>query len=108
MIASAYQDRGYGTEAVNWALDWAFRVAGMHAVRLSCFSFNERAAKLYTSLGFVREGVKREAYYFDCRWYNRIMFSILDREWAARRGVVGGSERGRENGLGIGAGEKHG
>ncbi|ROW01297.1 hypothetical protein VMCG_05926 [Cytospora schulzeri] len=87
MIASAHQGEGYGTEAINWALDWAFRVAGMHAVRLSCFSFNERAVKLYQRLGFVREGVAREAYYFDGVWYNRILFSMLEREWAVVRGV---------------------
>lgn len=89
MLGSAHQGRGYGTEAIDWALDWAFRVAGMHAVRLSCFSFNERAARLYQRLGFVREGVAREAYYFDCKWYNRILFSILDREWATKRGLGG-------------------
>lgn len=87
MLGSAHQGRGYGTEAINWALDWAFRVAGMHAVRLSCFSFNERAARLYQRLGFVREGVARDAYFFDCKWYNRVLFSILDREWAAKRGL---------------------
>lgn len=87
MIASAHQGEGYGTEAINWAMDWAFRVAGMHAVRLSCFSFNDRAVKLYQRLGFVREGVAREAYSFDGIWYNRILFSILDREWAAIRGI---------------------
>ncbi|KUI69478.1 Spermidine N(1)-acetyltransferase [Cytospora mali] len=87
MIASAHQGEGYGTEAINWALDWAFRVAGMHAVRLSCFSFNDRAVKLYQRLGFVREGVTREAYYFDGVWYNRILFSMLDREWDTIRGI---------------------
>lgn len=89
MLASAYQGQGYGTEAINWALDWAFRVAAMHAVRLSCFSFNERAARLYRRLGFVQEGVAREAYWFDFRWYDRILFSLLDREWAVMRGLVG-------------------
>lgn len=87
MIGSAHQGKGYGSEAINWALDWAFRVAGMHAVRLSCFSFNERAARLYQRLGFVKEGITREAYYYDCKWYNRILLSILDREWAVKRGI---------------------
>lgn len=87
MVASAHQGEGYGTEAMNWALDWAFRVAGMHAVRLSCFSFNERAARLYQRLGFVKEGVTREVYYYDCQWYHRILFSMLDREWGLKRGV---------------------
>jgi RimJ/RimL family protein N-acetyltransferase len=31
-LATPYQGKGYGTEAITWALDWAFRVAGMHAV----------------------------------------------------------------------------
>ena len=31
-ISSEYQGEGYGTETINWALDWAFRVAGMHCV----------------------------------------------------------------------------
>lgn len=81
MVAAAHQGVGYGTEAIKWALGWAFRVAGVHAVRLSCFSFNERAVRLYQRLGFVKEGVEREAYYYDCQWYNRILFSMLDREW---------------------------
>jgi RimJ/RimL family protein N-acetyltransferase len=31
-ISTEYQGKGYGTEAIVWAVDWAFRVAGMHAV----------------------------------------------------------------------------
>lgn len=31
-ISTEYQEMGYGTEAITWAVDWAFRVAGMHAV----------------------------------------------------------------------------
>lgn len=89
VIAAPYQGVGYGTEAIDWALEWAFRVAGMHAVRLSCWSFNERALRLYARLGFVREGVAREAYYYDFQWYDRVSFSMLDREWAAKRCIGG-------------------
>ena len=32
MIYSPHQGKGYGTEAINWALDWAFKIAGMHSV----------------------------------------------------------------------------
>ena len=30
-IIPAYQGKGYGKEAISWALDWAFRIAGMHS-----------------------------------------------------------------------------
>ena len=86
-FAVAHQGKGYGTEAMNWAVDWAFRVAGMHSVRLICFSFNERAARLYERLGFVREGVSREVYFYDGKWHDHILFSMLEREWAALRAV---------------------
>lgn len=34
-IANAYQTRGYGGEAVNWALDWGFRHANLHRMALA-------------------------------------------------------------------------
>lgn len=80
-IKKQYQGKGYGKEAINWSLNWAFRVAGMHAFRLSCFSFNEGAVRLYERIGFVREGVNREAYFYDGEWYDRVMFSLLEKEW---------------------------
>ena len=33
-LANAYCDRGYGTEALRWALAWAFGKAGLHRVSL--------------------------------------------------------------------------
>jgi len=86
-FAVAHQGKGYGTEAMNWAVDWAFRVAGMHSVRLICFSFNERAARLYELLGFVREGVSREVFFYDGKWHDHIFFSMLEKEWTTLRVV---------------------
>lgn len=31
-VFSPHQGRGYGTEAISWGLDWAFRIAGLHSV----------------------------------------------------------------------------
>jgi RimJ/RimL family protein N-acetyltransferase len=90
-IATAYQGKGYGTEAINWALDWAFQVARMHAVRLVCFSFNEGAIRLYEKIGFVKEGLNRQAYYYNRQWHDRIFYSILDTEWEALRGLIPGN-----------------
>ncbi|KAK1761594.1 acyl-CoA N-acyltransferase [Echria macrotheca] len=86
LIATEHQGRGYGTEAINWALDWAFAVAGVHAVRLTAFSYNERGIKLYERLGFVKEGIRRESLYFNCQWHNHVMYSMLEKEWAELRG----------------------
>jgi hypothetical protein len=50
--------------------------------RLAVFSFNERAVRLHER---IREGANREAYYYDFKWHDRILFSILESEWADRK-----------------------
>ncbi|KAF6810641.1 hypothetical protein CSOJ01_06201 [Colletotrichum sojae] len=86
-LAAAYQGQGYGAEAIDWALDWAFRFGGYHRVELGTTSFNERAQRLYKKLGFVEEGRAREAHYFDRRWYDLISYGMLEGEWEVLRGL---------------------
>jgi RimJ/RimL family protein N-acetyltransferase len=61
-IISKYQGLGYGTEAIHWVLDWAFKSAGMHRVELSVLGWNESARRLYERIGFVEEGRKRACF----------------------------------------------
>jgi RimJ/RimL family protein N-acetyltransferase len=46
--------------------------------RIAKWSANEKA-------GFVEEGRLRESVLHDGRWYDEVLMSILDHEWAARR-----------------------
>ncbi|KAK2609137.1 hypothetical protein QQS21_002364 [Conoideocrella luteorostrata] len=85
-LSSAYQGKGYGREAINWALDWAFRHANMHTIGISTASFNQRAMRLYEDMGFVREGRRREAVWFDRAWHDDVLFSMTQAEWEAIRG----------------------
>jgi GNAT superfamily N-acetyltransferase len=81
VIAKAYQGKGYGPEAIRWALDWAFVHGGLHCVRLGCYSFNTNAQKVYERIGFVLEGRKREGMWANGGWHDSLLYSILDREW---------------------------
>ena len=47
VILTDYRDRGYGTEAVQFSVDYAFRGVGMHRVSLTTFGGNERALRVY-------------------------------------------------------------
>ncbi|KAL6401321.1 hypothetical protein AUP68_15189 [Ilyonectria robusta] len=51
LLAAPYQNQGYGQEATNWALDWAFRFGGFHRVALKTISHNERAQHMYKKRG---------------------------------------------------------
>ena len=78
--------RGYGTEATRLMIDHAFGTLGLHRIALTVFSFNERAIRSYRSCGFVVEGRAREAIWREGRWWDEISMSILDSDWATRRG----------------------
>ncbi|KAJ0107942.1 hypothetical protein J7T55_008077 [Diaporthe amygdali] len=62
-VAAPYQNSGYGTEAVRWAIDWAFRRANMHSVHLGSVEYNKRAHKCYQKVGFKLDGKQRQ-----CHW----------------------------------------
>jgi len=48
-----------------------------HRLELECYGFNERAIRHAERSGFVREGVKRKAYWRHGEWVDGILFSLL-------------------------------
>jgi hypothetical protein len=101
-ICPEEQRKGYGSEAIKWALEWGFMAAGLHRMRIGCFSFNEGARRLYEQLGFVLEGRNREAVWKNGAWYDIIDMGMLEGEWRERylingKGtftLIGGGTRG--------------
>ncbi|KAK7716723.1 hypothetical protein SLS64_002428 [Diaporthe eres] len=84
-INAEYRDKGYGSEAINWALDWAFTRANLHAVSLGCLEFNERGKHLYEKLGFIPEGRFRKCHWHERKWWDVLLFSMLEEEWLELR-----------------------
>ncbi|WP_028562806.1 GNAT family N-acetyltransferase [Paenibacillus pinihumi] len=76
-----YWGKGIGTEALTLLLDYAFLEMNLHRVFLRVFSFNEKAVRLYTKLGFQQEGIARQAIYRDGRWSDIIHMGILQDEY---------------------------
>ncbi|KAH8658448.1 acyl-CoA N-acyltransferase [Xylariales sp. PMI_506] len=87
-IVERWRGKGYGSEAIEWALDWAFRVTGLHRVELVTFGFNTDALRLYRKLGFVEEGRQREAMYYNRGWHDFVLFAMLEHEWEKSRGAM--------------------
>ena len=50
---------------------------GFHRLQLECYGFNERAIRHAERAGFVREGVKRKAYWRDGRWVDGVLFGLV-------------------------------
>lgn len=85
-LGPEFQNKGYGREAINWMVDWAFEYWGLHRVAIGTVSYNERALHLYRDVGFVEEGRKREIIYLGLKWHDLIDFSMLVDEWKTLRG----------------------
>ena len=76
--------RGYGTDAMSVVVGYAFREMGLHRIQLAVSPFNPAGIRAYEKVGFVQEGRHREAVWHDGRWYDEVLMSVLDHEWAAR------------------------
>lgn len=73
------------TEAINWALNWAFNSAGLHRVEMNVPSWNLRMGKLCDEIGFHTEGERKECYFKDGEWWNELTMSMLKKDWKERR-----------------------
>ncbi|MCH5584598.1 GNAT family N-acetyltransferase [Shimazuella sp. AN120528] len=75
------QGKGYGTEAMKLMLDYAFGILNLHRVELNVFTYNQKAVHVYEKLGFKKEGIQREALFYDHYYHDSIIMSILKHEY---------------------------
>lgn len=87
LLREEFRGKGYGTEAINWAVDWAFRNANMRRVSISCYEQNAGAERLYKKLGFLEEGRRRKKVYHNMEWYDEVLLGMLKEEWLVLRGL---------------------
>ncbi len=78
--------RGYGTEASQLLLAWAFEVLHLHKVWLGVNAGQANAVRVYEKVGFVREGVLRDEVWRNGRYYDAVRMSILATEYRSQRG----------------------
>lgn len=81
--------KGYGSEIAHLLLDYAFGYLNFHRVGIGVVAFNTRALKFWEKVGFKREGVQRDGYYYNHRYYDFIMMSILEYEFRKIIGLIG-------------------
>ncbi|MDC0765544.1 GNAT family N-acetyltransferase [Streptomyces sp. HD] len=83
LIGPRGRGRGIGTEAIRLIVDHGFGQLGLHRIQLGAYGFNHRALHVYKKVGFVVEGVRRDAQIHDGEWVDEILMAILDHEWTA-------------------------
>lgn len=76
--------QGYGRDALNTLLRYAFDVLNLHRISLETWAQNERALRCYQAVGFVQEGYMREAIWLNGRFEDVVQMGVLRREWRER------------------------
>ncbi len=76
--------QGYGSDALDVLLRYAFHELGLRRVSLTVFEYNPRAIHTYEKAGFQNEGRLRQWLNRDGRRWDMLMMGILRPEWEAK------------------------
>ncbi len=83
IVAPAAQGRGYARIATRKALDYAFRILNLHKVYLFVDVDNAPAVHIYSTIGFVEEGVLRDEFFSNGAYRDARLMRMFQRDFLA-------------------------
>jgi len=79
-----YRGKGYGEEALELILSFAFKMLNINNVMLFVYEFNDKAINLYKKVGFKEIGRRRQAFYVNRVYFDEIFMDILSDEYKCK------------------------
>lgn len=73
--------KGIVVRAVAKLLEYAFEERKLNRIVIKCVPENTRSRAIPEKLGFVTEGIEREAGWLHTRFVDHVVYSMLAREW---------------------------
>ena len=80
-LAPDHWGRGYATEAARAMLAFGFTELKVHRVESWCIAENTGSWRVMEKLGLQREGQLRDKEWLKGRWWNILLYGILESEW---------------------------
>jgi RimJ/RimL family protein N-acetyltransferase len=80
-----FRGRRLADEAARLFQRYLLHERGFHRIELEVYGFNERAQRHAERSGFVREGVKRQAYRRGDGWTDGVLYALVAEDLAAPR-----------------------
>jgi ribosomal-protein-alanine N-acetyltransferase len=84
-ISPAYWGRGYATEAAWAMLRFGFEELGLHRIWSHAITENIASQRVLQKLGMRYEGRLREKDWYKGRWWDSVIYAILEHEWRAEQ-----------------------
>ena len=73
--------QGYMTEALTVIIQNGFGNMGLNRIDALVYTENTRSTKLLHNLDFQKEGILRDYFYLDGKFYDHYLFSLLRKDW---------------------------
>jgi [ribosomal protein S5]-alanine N-acetyltransferase len=83
-IAPPYWGQGYATEAARAILAFGFDELKLHRISATCLADNLASARVLEKIGMGLEGRLRENDWFKGRWWDTLLYAILEHERGAQ------------------------
>jgi len=80
-VDPAQQGRGVGFAAARALQRHLFAERGFHRLQMEVYGFNERGLRHAERAGWVREGVRRRAYWRNETWVDGVLFGLVEDEF---------------------------
>jgi RimJ/RimL family protein N-acetyltransferase len=84
-VHPACRGRRLADDAARLFQRYLFHERGFHRIELEVYGFNERAQRHAERSGFVREGVKRQAYRRGDGWVDGVLYALVAEDLDAPR-----------------------
>ena len=80
-LSPEHWGHGYATEAARAMVQFGFAELCVHRIWSWCIADNVASAHVLEKLGLKLEGRLREKEYFKGRWWDTLVYAILENEW---------------------------
>ena len=83
-LGQSFQGRGIVTDACRAVVTHLFDNLDLHRVTIDCAAGNEKSCAVARRLGFIEEGVARQAHLLHGEFRDLRRFAMLKQDWKAR------------------------
>ena len=70
-------NKGYALEACKLLFNYAFKELNLNKIWTEIYEFDDKKKELYESMGFKVDGILRQNYFYDGKWWNSYILSLL-------------------------------
>jgi RimJ/RimL family protein N-acetyltransferase len=76
--------KGYATETARYLLSYGFGEFRLHRIWANCVAENTASAHVLEKIGMTLEGRLRQAEWYKDRWWDTLLYAILEDEWKSK------------------------